>query len=94
MRFLTIFLALMFLSLCVRGEVLADRRVLNSYGEFENSYNYESLYKNEVISFCNASGVRPIGGMPFKVHVGGAFKALELDARHAIDQSCRLAALI
>lgn len=26
--------------------------------------------------------------------VGGAFKALELDARHAIDQACRLAALI
>lgn len=26
--------------------------------------------------------------------IGGAFKALELDARHAIDQSCRLAALI
>ncbi len=26
--------------------------------------------------------------------VGGAFKALELDARHAIDQSCRLAALL
>jgi 2,4-dienoyl-CoA reductase (NADPH2) len=26
--------------------------------------------------------------------VGGAYKALELDARHAIDQSCRLAALI
>jgi 2,4-dienoyl-CoA reductase (NADPH2) len=30
-----------------------------------------------------------------KVHlIGGAFKALELDARHAIDQACRLAALI
>lgn len=29
------------------------------------------------------------------VHViGGAYKALELDARHAIDQACRLAALI
>lgn len=26
--------------------------------------------------------------------IGGAFKALELDARHAIDQACRLAALI
>ncbi|ARB93337.1 NADPH-dependent 2,4-dienoyl-CoA reductase [Legionella longbeachae] len=26
--------------------------------------------------------------------VGGAYKALELDARHAIDQACRLAALI
>lgn len=26
--------------------------------------------------------------------VGGAFKALELDARHAIDQACRLAALL
>ncbi|VEG90771.1 NADPH-dependent 2,4-dienoyl-CoA reductase [Legionella spiritensis] len=26
--------------------------------------------------------------------VGGAFKALELDARHAIDQACRMAALI
>lgn len=26
--------------------------------------------------------------------IGGAFKALELDARHAIDQSCRLAALL
>ncbi|HRD70827.1 MAG TPA: NADPH-dependent 2,4-dienoyl-CoA reductase [Legionella sp.] len=37
---------------------------------------------------------------PFKatgktVHlIGGAYKALELDARHAIDQACRLAALI
>ena len=30
-----------------------------------------------------------------RVHViGGAYKALELDARHAIDQACRLAALI
>ena len=30
-----------------------------------------------------------------KVHlIGGAFKALELDARHAIDQACRLAALL
>ena len=30
-----------------------------------------------------------------KVHlIGGAFKALELDARHAIDQACRLAALV
>ena len=29
------------------------------------------------------------------VHIiGGAFKALELDARHAIDQACRLAALL
>ena len=26
--------------------------------------------------------------------IGGAFKALELDARHAIDQACRLAALV
>jgi len=26
--------------------------------------------------------------------IGGAYKALELDARHAIDQACRLAALI
>nr|WP_277619284.1 2,4-dienoyl-CoA reductase [Legionella norrlandica] len=26
--------------------------------------------------------------------VGGAYKALELDARHAIDQACRLAALV
>ncbi|MFC7781184.1 NADPH-dependent 2,4-dienoyl-CoA reductase [Legionella taurinensis] len=26
--------------------------------------------------------------------IGGAFKALELDARHAIDQACRLAALL
>ena len=30
-----------------------------------------------------------------RVHlIGGAYKALELDARHAIDQACRLAALI
>lgn len=26
--------------------------------------------------------------------IGGAYKALELDARHAIDQACRLAALV
>ena len=26
--------------------------------------------------------------------IGGAFKALELDARHAIEQACRLAALV
>ncbi|MFA6302828.1 MAG: NADPH-dependent 2,4-dienoyl-CoA reductase, partial [Legionella sp.] len=26
--------------------------------------------------------------------IGGAYKAMELDARHAIDQACRLAALI
>jgi 2,4-dienoyl-CoA reductase (NADPH2) len=26
--------------------------------------------------------------------IGGAYKALELDARHAINQACRLAALI
>ena len=26
--------------------------------------------------------------------IGGAYKAMELDARHAIDQACRLAALL
>jgi len=37
----------------------------------------------------------PLKEAGMTVHViGGAFKALELDARHAIDQACRLAALI
>lgn len=37
----------------------------------------------------------PLKTMDKSVHlVGGAYKALELDARHAIDQACRLAALI
>ncbi|KTC85934.1 NADPH-dependent 2,4-dienoyl-CoA reductase [Legionella drozanskii] len=37
----------------------------------------------------------PLKEMGQSVHlIGGAFKALELDARHAIDQACRLAALI
>lgn len=37
----------------------------------------------------------PLKVMGKPVHlVGGAYKALELDARHAIDQACRLAALI
>jgi 2,4-dienoyl-CoA reductase (NADPH2) len=37
----------------------------------------------------------PLKQMNKTVHlVGGAYKALELDARHAIDQACRLAALI
>lgn len=37
----------------------------------------------------------PLKAMDKAVHlVGGAYKALELDARHAIDQACRLAALI
>lgn len=37
----------------------------------------------------------PLKAMGKTVHlVGGAYKALELDARHAIDQACRLAALI
>jgi len=37
----------------------------------------------------------PLKANGSSVHlVGGAYKALELDARHAIDQACRLAALI
>lgn len=37
----------------------------------------------------------PLRELSRHVHlVGGAYKALELDARHAIDQACRLAALI
>ena len=37
----------------------------------------------------------PLKTAGMKVHViGGAYKALELDARHAINQACRLAALI
>ncbi len=37
----------------------------------------------------------PLKQKGVSVHlVGGAYKALELDARHAIDQACRLAALI
>jgi len=39
--------------------------------------------------------VDPLRQAGMSVHViGGAFKAMELDARHAIDQACRLAALI
>ncbi|MFY7697413.1 MAG: FAD-dependent oxidoreductase [Legionella sp.] len=37
----------------------------------------------------------PLKDMGKTVHlIGGAFKASDLDARHAIDQSCRLAALV
>lgn len=37
----------------------------------------------------------PLKQIGKSVHlIGGAFKALELDARHAIDQACRLAALL
>lgn len=37
----------------------------------------------------------PLKEVGQSVHlIGGAFRALELDARHAIDQACRLAALI
>lgn len=37
----------------------------------------------------------PLKEAGVSVHlIGGAYKALELDARHAIDQACRLAALI
>lgn len=37
----------------------------------------------------------PLKEAGVSVHlIGGAFKALELDARHAIDQACRLAALL
>jgi 2,4-dienoyl-CoA reductase (NADPH2) len=37
----------------------------------------------------------PLKATGKSVHlIGGAYKALELDARHAIDQACRLAALI
>lgn len=38
---------------------------------------------------------QPLKDQGVSVHlVGGAYKALELDARHAIDQACRLAALL
>ncbi len=45
------------------------------------------------IELCSlAEPLKQAGQM---VHViGGAYKALELDARHAIDQACRLAALV
>lgn len=37
----------------------------------------------------------PLKQAGLSVHlIGGAFKALELDARHAIDQACRLAAIL
>ncbi len=37
----------------------------------------------------------PLKQMDKKVHlIGGAFKALELDAKHAINQASRLAALL
>ena len=37
----------------------------------------------------------PLKASERSVHlIGGAFKALELDARHAMDQACRLAALL
>lgn len=37
----------------------------------------------------------PLKSAGCSVHlIGGAFKAMELDARHAIDQACRLAALL
>lgn len=37
----------------------------------------------------------PLKEAGIKVHlVGGAYKAMELDARHAIDQACRLAAIL
>lgn len=47
-------------------------------GQIEQNSLYQSLKEHHI-----------------PVHlIGGAYKALELDARHAIDQSCRLAALI
>ncbi len=56
----------------------------------------------DVDSIVICSGQTELNGLyePLKqagkmVHViGGAYKALELDARHAIDQACRMAALI
>lgn len=37
----------------------------------------------------------PLKALGVPVHlIGGAYKALELDARHAIDQACRLAAIL
>ena len=39
--------------------------------------------------------LQPLQQVENKVHlIGGAFKAMELDARSAIDQACRLAALL
>lgn len=79
MKFLIGCLAALILAGPAGAESLADKRELNNYGEFRNTYNYESLYKNEVVAFCRAVGVRPIGEMPPKIHVGGAFKAMITD---------------
>ena len=43
----------------------------------------------------SSSLYEPLKQAGVSVHlIGGAYKALELDARHAIDQACRLAALV
>ena len=61
-----------------KSRVLVVDSVIICAGQVENRSLYEPL---------KASG-KP-------VHlIGGAYKALELDARHAIDQACRLAALV
>lgn len=61
-----------------KSEVLAVDSIIICAGQTELKTLYEPLKE---------AGV--------SVHlVGGAYKALELDARHAIDQACRLAALI
>ena len=75
-------------SILLFSEDLFDSRILNEYGEFENKYNYESLYKNEVVSFCEAVGVRPIGKVLSKIHVGGYFKAMITDPVK-LDRVCK-----
>lgn len=68
------------LHIIVNGEkrLLAVDTVVVCAGQIELNLLYEPLKK---------------AGL--SVHlIGGAFKALELDARHAIDQACRLAALM
>ena len=61
-----------------KPRVLDVDSVVICSGQVESSSLYEPLKKADK-----------------SVHlIGGAYKALELDARHAIDQACRLAALI
>ena len=61
-----------------QSRVLAVDSVVICAGQVENRVLYEPLKEL---------------GKPLHL-IGGAYKALELDARHAIDQACRLAALI
>lgn len=61
-----------------KPQILAVDSIVICAGQVEARYEYDTL-KSQGRS----------------VHlIGGAYKALELDAKHAIDQACRLAALI